>query len=150
MKTVGGVPARLPYLRHSPSYTGHSRFISTTRKVAWYRKYPRSTCRWHRARLETLVKNGERARGGAVVIYRPSSRPALLHVGSAVGRERKKMLTAVTYLHTRRRRKYHTVSMAIVRRFEEPGGNPQRPSFPTPIVAKAVDLLRGCTSGNFI
>jgi len=52
----GLVLARLSYLRHLPSYAEHSRFISTTRNVARYRKHPRSTCRWHRARLGMLVK----------------------------------------------------------------------------------------------
>lgn len=50
-----------------------------------------------------------------------------------------------------RRRRYPRQS-TWVERFDELRGNPQRPTFPTPIAAKAIDLLRvqGMFSRNFM
>lgn len=152
MKTVGIVPARFLYLRHLPSCTGHSYFISATRKVAWYRKYPRSTCRWHRARLETLVKYDERARQKQVVIYRPFY-PSSRCFTCGWERTRKKMLTAVTYLHTRHRRNT-SVSMAIVvsQEIRRTRRRPAETNFSHPDCGESrrPPAQCGCSSGNFI
>lgn len=112
MKTVRVVPARLPYLRHLPNYTEHGCFISTTRNVARYRKHPRSTCRWHRRFRNACKDVNEPARSKSLfIVLFLNSRCLTWECGWE--RTRKKMLTAVTYLYTRRRRNT-TVSMAIV------------------------------------
>ena len=156
MKTVEIIPARLPYLRHLPSYAEHSCFIWTTRNVARYRKHPRSTCRWHRARLGMLVKTRSIVRSGRSLssffnFLLVNSRCFTWECGQV--RTQKKMLTPVTYLYTKHRRNT-AVFMAIVvsQEIRRTRWQPAETNFSYPDCGESCrpPARCGCSSQNFI